>query len=215
MDDKKFAFIMCVNDEDMAAEALYYISRLDIPQGYSVEDIEVVDAVSMTSGYNEGMKVSDAKYKIYLHQDVMIVNKRFLYEALDIFKDPKIGMFGCVGSPKMPENKILWKSRAVGASYHSNNYETFMSIFDNEKKKYMEVEALDGVIMVTQVDLPWREDVFTGWDFYDISQSYEFRKKGYKVVTPHQDIPWTFHDEGFINYKEYYKYRKIFRNLYG
>ncbi|MCR5516765.1 MAG: glycosyltransferase family protein, partial [Lachnospira sp.] len=144
MDDKKFAFIMCVNDEDMAAEALYYISRLDIPEGYSLEDIEVVDATSMTSGYNEGMKASDAKYKIYLHQDVMIVNKRFLYEVLDIFKDPKIGMFGCVGSPKMPENKILWKSRAVGASYHSNNYETFMSIFDNEKKKYMEVEALDG-----------------------------------------------------------------------
>ena len=107
MDDKKFAFIMCVNDEDKANEALYYISRLIVPKGYSVEDFEVVEAKSMTSGYNEGMAASDAKYKIYLHQDVMILNQNFLLDILDIFKDPKIGMIGCMGSPKMPENKML------------------------------------------------------------------------------------------------------------
>lgn len=216
MDDKKFAFIMCVNDEDKANEALYYISRLIVPKGYSIEDIEVVEAKSMTSGYNEGMAASDAKYKIYLHQDVMILNQNFLLDILDIFKDPKIGMIGCMGSPKMPENKMLWKARAVGAAYHSNNYETNRSFFDDEKnKKYIEVEALDGFLLATQVDIYWREDLFKNWDFYDISQSYEFRNKGYKIVTPHQENPWCLHDEGFLNYKHYYEDRKIFRKHYG
>ena len=40
-------------------------------------------------------------------------------------------------------------------------------------------DALDGILLATAYDIPWREDLFDGWHFYDISQCYEFRKAGY------------------------------------
>ena len=68
-------------------EALYYINKLNIPDGYTIDCITIYDATSMASGYNEGMLASDAKYKIYMHQDVLIINPDFLFYMLDIFKD--------------------------------------------------------------------------------------------------------------------------------
>lgn len=38
------------------------------------------------------MKSSDAKYKIYLHQDVFILNKNFLFDLLYYFSDKSTGM---------------------------------------------------------------------------------------------------------------------------
>ena len=63
MDEHKICFVMCVNDDAYAAEAVWYIRRLKIPDGYCVEWQCVKGAVSMTAGYNEAMKNSDARYK--------------------------------------------------------------------------------------------------------------------------------------------------------
>ena len=68
--------------------------------------------------------------------------------------------------------------------------------------------------MATQYDIPWREDIFTGWDFYDVSQSFEFRKAGYNVIVPPMTTPWCFHDEGVIELSSYYKTRDIFMKEY-
>lgn len=68
---------------------------------------------------------------------------------------------------------------------------------------YLEVEAIDGFLMVTQYDIPWRADLFDKWDFYDCSQSMEFGRRGYKVVIPNMKRPWCVHDCGFINLKNY------------
>ena len=37
-----------------------------------------------------------------------------------------------------------------------------------EKDGGWEVEGVDGLLMATQYDIPWREDLFDGWDFYDL-----------------------------------------------
>lgn len=215
VDEKKICFISCVNDDYAAQESLYYISRLRVPEGFTVDTIQIKEAKSMTSGYNEAMNATDAKYKVYLHQDVLIINQNFITDLLEIFKNKEIGMVGMVGSPHMPESKIMWNALRVGGLYSHNNYETTRADMDNNADAhYFEVEAVDGFLMATQYDLPWREDVFKGWDFYDVSQSYEFRNHGYKVATPHQNPPWCLHDDGFLNLKDYYKTRRLFRETY-
>ena len=78
MNEKKFSFIMCCNNDYYLQEAKTYLDELIIPEGYEVDFVEVRGAKSMTSGCNEGMQRSDAKYKIYMHQDVFIINKNFL-----------------------------------------------------------------------------------------------------------------------------------------
>ena len=65
------------------------------------------------------------------------------------------------------------------------------------------MDAIDGFLMVTQYDLPWREDLFDKWDFYDCSQSMEFIRQGYRVVVPNMKAPWCVHDCGFINLENY------------
>ena len=82
MDSKKICFIICTNDSQYEAEATYFISRLNIPDGYSIDLLSIWEAASMASGYNEGMSASDAKYKVYLHQDTMIIEKDFISKIL-------------------------------------------------------------------------------------------------------------------------------------
>jgi hypothetical protein len=62
--------------------------------------------------------------------------------------------------------------------------------------------------------VPWREDLFGGWDFYDISQSFEFRRVGYRVVVPNMQRPWCLHDCGFMNLASYDHWRHVFLEEY-
>ncbi|MCR5849035.1 MAG: glycosyltransferase family protein [Lachnospiraceae bacterium] len=218
MNDKKICFITCVNNHDFYSECLLYIDRLYIPEGYEIEVLSIEDAKSMTGGYNEGMNSTDAKYKIYLHQDVFIVDRYFLYELLDIFtNNTDIGMVGIVGAEKMSEDGCMWNKREVGSMYMLDLSDTSRCEEYTRLGSYVcdPVEVIDGLLMATQYDIRWREDIFTEFDFYDASQSMEFRKRGYKVVVPLMEKPICVHDDGFIlNLINYDNNRKKYLNEY-
>jgi hypothetical protein len=72
-----------------------------------------------------------------------------------------------------------------------------------------DVECIDGMLMATAYDLPWREDLFDGWDLYDLSQSFEFRKAGYRLVVPEQTKPWVAHDSETVSLQGFDKFRLI------
>lgn len=213
MNPKKICFILCVNHERYLKECLYYINHLSIPEGYEVDILTITDAESMTAGYNAGMQKSNAKYKVYLHQDVFIVYKDFLVNLLEVFSDRSIGLVGIVGTPKLPDHAVMWYGDRVGRIYTSNVVQAGISLMGGNG--LCEVEAVDGLLMATQYDIPWREDLFTGWDFYDISQSFEFRRKGYRVVVPAMAHPWVIHDDGYLNLSNYYDERRKFLAEYG
>lgn len=101
MNDKKICFIVCVNNDMYIDECVYYIRNLEIPSEYEIDIITVQDAGSMTSGYNAAMQESDAKYKIYIHQDVFLTKRDMIYDILRIFKDSNIGMIGLIGTQMM------------------------------------------------------------------------------------------------------------------
>lgn len=241
MDKKQFCFIICYNNSTYLNECLLYINQLIIPEGYTLDIITITEADSMTSGYQAGMKSSNAKYKIYLHQDVFIINRHFLENALSIFKNnTKVGMIGMVGTKKLPQSAIMWDSKnRIGAlrSCSLNTVDDYfdipinpldsksistlyttndINVPDNQKTPYYEsVDAIDGLLMMTQYDIDWREDIFDGWDFYDVSQSFEFRRAGYQVVVPYQKTPWTLHDCGFLNMSDYDIARDAFIKEYN
>ena len=214
MNKKKVCFIMCVNNEDYEREQMKYLRELIIPEGYEMDVISIKGASSMTSGYNEGMHACDAKYKVYLHQDVFIINKNFIADMLRIFDEEEIGMLGMVGAPKLPENCIMWNTSRVGKLFFNMIYQAGESTIGEIDGLYSEVEAIDGLLLATQYDIPWREDLFQNWDFYDVSQSQEFLRAGYKVVVPNQKQPWCIHDDGFFNLKNYYAARRIYVKEY-
>ena len=214
MNEKKIAFIICVNDELAYEECKYYLDLLEIPQGYETDVIAVTEAPSMTAGYNAGMYSSDARYKVYLHQDVLIVNPRFIPDLLDVFaSDEEIGLVGMIGAKRLGESARAVTEWDVGKLLH--NCTPSRLEYGTEGKAYLEVEALDGLLLATREDVPWREDLFDGWDYYDISQCMEFRRRGKKVVVPDQKQPWVWHDNTYCKMQDYYRYTQIFVEEYG
>ena len=202
MNKNKVAFITCVNDEKMYEESLRYINNLIIPDGYEIDIISIKEAKSITSAYNAAMNSSDAKYKVYLHQDTFIVNKDFISDMLYIFDNEEVGMIGVAGANSIPVNAIWWESEdKYGQVFENHTGVMDLLKFKSVQHDYEEVKAIDGLIMVTQYDIPWREEVFDGWHFYDMSQSMEFVRKGYKVVIPRQEQTWCLHDCGLVNTK--------------
>ncbi|MBB6215728.1 GT2 family glycosyltransferase [Anaerosolibacter carboniphilus] len=218
INNKNICFITLVNDEKTYEKALYHMNRLTIPEGYNVEILCIKNAKSMAAGYNHGMKYSDAKYKVYLHQDVSIINKDFIKDFLTIFeKYPSIGLMGVAGSKTIPSNGIWWESpQRYGQVYDNHTGQMSLLRFNDVENEYVKVKAIDGLLMITQYDIPWREDLFDGWHFYDISQSMEFQKSGFEVAIPKQVTSWCIHDCGIVNVQNgYEKYRITFLQEYG
>ena len=173
----------------------------------------------MAAGYNQAMRQSAAKYKVYLHQDTLIVHKNLAADLLALFTDPGIGMVGAIGCRALPASGIWWDGRRTyGRVLHACEAE---SIVDSELREphgpYVPVEAADGLFLATQYDIPWREDIFTGFHLYDTSQCLEFKRRGYKTVVPNQTAGfWCIHCPVEKPLDPKYKgYQKIFLKEYG
>lgn len=217
MNEEKICFIICTNDAFLMRECRLYIENLELPEGFELEIQEIRNARSMAEGYNRGMHQSDARYKIYLHQDVLIVYKRFLFEIINIFqKQPQTGMLGMVGNTKITKEIAPWEDGAVRIGGVSADIieKTVNANFGKAKQPAQNVIFIDGLLMATQYDIEWREDLFQGWDMYDLSQSLEFWRAGYEVAVPSMEIPWVFHDNDILNLENYEKWKTVFEKEY-
>lgn len=218
-DKEKICFITCVNDEIYYEETLLYLQNLYLPAGMQAEYMAVRNASSMASGYNAAMQQCDAKYKIYLHQDVFVTNKNFIKTIMDLFQaNEALGLIGIAGCVELPENGIWWNAeKKYGQMAHACEPESLQQkYYGKAKEMYEKVQAVDGVIMATQYDILWREKLFSGWHFYDVSQSLEFQRRGYQVAVPAQTESWIVHATGNKPLgEEYHKFRQIFLQEYA
>ena len=213
MNEKKIAFIICMNDEAAYAECRYYLDHLLVPEGYEIDVLAITEAPSMTAGYNAGMQSTDAKYKVYMHQDVRIVNRDFIQNMLNVFAmDERIGLMGMIGAKHLDDDAKMVMHWNIGKVLHSCSPSRLE--YEMESTTYQEVGAVDGLLLATQYDVPWREDLFDGWDFYDISQCMEFLRRGKMVVVPYQTEPWVWHDNLYSKMGRYYDYARVFAKEY-
>lgn len=217
VNEKKFCFVTCMSDKDQYSECLRYIQSLYIPEGFQLEVLYSENESSVTSFYNSSMSKSDAKYKIYLHEDVLIINKNILLDLLNLFlKHQEIGLIGVTGAKTVPANGKWWDSiHKCGKVYENFNGKMELSSFNEINGDYESVKCVDGLILATQYDIKWREDIFKGKHFYDISQCLEYAKAGYVVAIPKQDTPWCIHDCSQELNKDYEMWRKIFLEVYS
>ncbi len=185
INEKKICFIICSNNSLRLNECLLYLELLEIPQGYETELYIMENVLSIPGAYNECMTASNAKYKIYLTQDSLVVKRDIICKLLEIFRaDNNIGLIGMVGSEKISKTGIISKGELYGREYYADREIELV----NEDIK--EVDAVCGGFMATQYDLKWREDLQIGWNFFDTSQCLEYKRAGYKIVIPRQEDEW-------------------------
>lgn len=209
--ENKICFILCANNQQFLDECLLYLEALSVPEGIETQVLINEGATSMCQGYNEAMNASDAKYKVYIHQDTFIINRNFISDLLELFRsDEKIGLVGMIGPEMLSHDAVMWHEKCVGDFYMLDEMiKSGLTEIELLKDGYREVQAVDGLLIATAYDIPWREDILKGWDFYDVSQCLEFRRAGYKVVVPAQNPSWTIHKCGAPAFWNYEKNRQI------
>lgn len=217
--ENEISFIICTNDELYLEECRFYISHLMVPDEMNVSVISVSDAKSMAAGYNEAMRATGAKYKVYLHQDMFILNRRFILDILNVFRtDESIGAIGVAGAKRIPIDGRVWDALDLGGCYSIGSfsdvgYRAVKPDVECPIEKPEEAEYLDGMLIATSHDIDWDESI-GGFHFYDVTQSINLRERGWKtVVVPQKEI-WCFHDFGPLNLGTYDCYRKKFCECY-
>ena len=214
LNSHKIAFIICVNDEEQFSESALYIEHLHFPTGIEYEIIPVREAGSMCAGYEQGRQISNAKYKIYLHQDVLIIRRNLVEEILNLFQDPQVGMIGLAGCETLPASAVWWDGEGVHNKVAHSLGPGHIDLLDGIVP-CCQVEAADGVFLATQYDIPWRADIFQGWHFYDISLCQEYRRRGYKILLPRQEKAWIIHQTRHTSAgDDYFQQRDIFLREY-
>lgn len=190
MNEKKVSFIVAIYNEQTFSECITYLSKLDIPRGFEVDIISIEKPNTIAEAYNQGLKSSDAKYKVYLNENTLIYNQNFIEDMLRVFNmNLAIGLLGVAGTKIIPTTGIVKNAnQRSGKVINKATGELF--IWTEGIDLYERVQTVDGCIMATQYDVPWREDLFTKDDFYDASQSIEFKRAGYLVASAKQQEAW-------------------------
>jgi len=94
MNDLKICFIFIGEEEIEIETAMAHIRLLTIPKDYEVEILRCKTVEDV---------ISDAKYKVYLRPNSLIIDTEFISNILFIFnKYPKVGILGAIGSESIP-----------------------------------------------------------------------------------------------------------------
>ena len=191
MNNKKFAIIIHKTDEKVCNKLVKSLEELVKPKKFSVE-ILPVEGDNKYSAYQQAMEKSDARYKLYLDEKVLLQDKNVLNKLLEIFQsDEKIGVIGVCGAIEISTHGICFSSvKRCGKILVDKNKK--LLDWRNISWLFQEVKAVDGWFMATQYDVTWRDDLFNKEPFGDTAQCIEFQRKGYKVVVANQKDAWAW-----------------------
>lgn len=219
--EQEIAYITCVNNEEMYAACREALAAQALPEGMRASFVPIRGAASMCAGYQEAQEASHARYKLYIHQDCILQRCDVVLRMLSVCAaHPDAGLVGLAGCRQLPETGMWWlgeglyyhvaEEKTVGRSYHRAG--------TTHGQDAAAMAAVDGLLLLTAVDVPWRSDIFQGWHFYDISMCLEMRWRGYGVYVPCQEgmDPWVLHRCGDKPItEEYHRWRRLFLYSYG
>ena len=181
---EEVAFILCASKREYVEELLLYLQRQRLAKEMRGSIYIVWNSKSMTSGYNIAMHLSKAKYKIYIHQDTFIFDRDYVRKLIEVMEEDDYDLLGLAGCDNVPSDG-RW-GYSPQEEIHMCLYQDMVlyimnSVTEKPEVRTIETAIEDGVLLATRRNVPWREDLFRYYHFYDLSECLEYRKKGYKV----------------------------------
>jgi glycosyltransferase involved in cell wall biosynthesis len=214
----KITFICRVTDDSVFKECEAYIDSLILPEGMQMETVTIKEPMTDGEAYQKAMLASDSKYKVYLQQNVFLVYKKFISELIHLFAThPNLGIISAIGA-KTPQVGGRWRDSAqkYGKRIEYSDWKMKVSAFLQPVEAYESVAQLDGALLATQYDLPWRVDLLKGRAFLGETRSREFINAGYEAGVPRQTESWTLFDQSLDELDLYEKEDRIgFLNCYS
>ena len=187
--DKKIAVIVARQGEALPSEFLMSLRLMEQPAGFTMELVEVEGRAGLAAAYGQAMEASTAKYKIYIDERVRILDSGLFARIVRLFeKRADLGLVGIAGTKILSPDGIAFHStRRIGSLRLAEEARTVS--WGRVLGEAEDVLAVDGFLMATQVDLPWREDLFHGAAFFDVAQCMEFRRRGLRSAVLGQEEP--------------------------
>ena len=201
MDENKIAIIIYRTGNSASDELKKMLTDLEVPSGFK-PTAHFVGGENRWHVFNQTMKSSDAKYKIYIDDKLEILHENFLVDLIDIFRaDATIGAIGCSGAIKLSTNGSSQLSAVrCGKMFVGETKKQFN--WENANARWREVEAIDGLMLATQYDVDWRTDLFPEDSFGVEAQCLELRRRGYKSVVVNQAEPWLWYKSDSMPFHE-------------
>ena len=191
MDEGKrdILFVILSDNKQYYRECVRYINDLYVPSGYNLKIIDYIQLDEDIKNKNK-LDVFSAKYKVYLQDTTFIINRNFIYDVLNIFKDDSIGMIGICGTNKQVDNykNIEWNCGKY-IFYNGKNTVKRTSITDSNEE-YTYVNKVDDKLLITQYDF----DFYNEYKDDNFVKSTKMFQRGYKIVVPNKKI-WCFCEE--------------------
>lgn len=186
-------FIIVGNDDWIISENIKFIDNMTIPKHMKVEYRVVSNLDNIPQTVQNAMRESMAKYKIYLDQNVFLLDKEFLTKAIAIFQNnPDIGLLGARGYYKTEENEKMELRGNYIFHYNDTRNICLSNVCEGGVNTIVDVMALDKHFMMTSVDSDWNGNNSN----FHIIKSVEMRHAGYRTVVFIDEKPFVLFDNG-------------------
>ena len=201
MREKKLAFFVRKSDEVCYSACLESLQALHLPAGYEAELFTLAAESSYAAQANRALTLSDAKYKIYINDDVRLVRSQLIEELLTVFKDASIGMVGVLGSQSLPrDGNVLESDYKRGVVYVPTGRElSEMRFGEVSEEETADVRFVLPSFFATQVDLPWDEEYETQY-YALLAQCRSFEEIGSRIVTSLAKEAWCAYQSRDISF---------------
>jgi acetyltransferase-like isoleucine patch superfamily enzyme/glycosyltransferase involved in cell wall biosynthesis len=198
MDANAVCFITKVQNEDRYMETLKYIQALTVPEGMRIETIGIRGADTPSVAYERARQQTNAKYKVYFHEGLFIIDKEFIARCLTAFDvQPSPAMLGVIGSAGLPVDGNWKRTNSLrGLLYETEKGVTRLRFHDSDDIEHHKIVALDGILIITQFDLPWKQTLFAGFHYAELSYCIEYTRKGYTLDVLSGEQPLCLYDAG-------------------
>jgi len=213
------AFCCCVDDDAKLERLEESIRALEPVAGVDVAMFTIRGESSLARAYNRLLRdAAGWRYKVYVHQDVVLLNRRLIADLVRLFRRRTIGLVGLAGCRFLPPSYVWWNGSGLyGRVFEDRGDGPQLLDFGDPPGDCAPAECVDGLFLATQYDLPWDERI-PGFHFYDVAQSTRFLLRGYEVVVARQGEPWVRHDMGVrdkAHLPAYAAAQEAFAALYG
>ena len=182
--EKKVAFFVRKSDEALYRTCLESLQALHLPAGYEAELFTLAAGKPYAVQANKALALSDAKYKIYINDDMCLVQPRFFGELLAIFKNAAVGMVGAGGSQSLPvDGNVLSSVYKRGAVYVPAEDGFSELRFGDATGKAADVRCILPSFFATQWDIFWDESYEKQY-YAVLAHCCAFEEEGRRIVVP-------------------------------
>ena len=201
--EKKFAFLVRKSQAALYASCLKSLQALCLPAGYEAELFTLTAEAPYAAQANRALSLSDAKYKIYINDDLRLVYAHLLEDLPAIFENESIGMVGALGSRSLPtDGNVLGADDKQGAVYvpaKTGLSELRFGEGEDAAAATASVRFVLPSFFATQEDLPWDESCATQY-YAVLAQCRGFEKARRRLVVPLPQPIWCAYQSQNISF---------------